>query len=77
MKYSTAKLEQELNAGGMEYDQGSVYDRFCKLSELRGVNGKRYELEGVLTIVVLAKLYGEDKPMGIAEWAKHRKEELV
>lgn len=77
MQYSTAKLERELNAGGMEYDQGSVYDRFCKLSDLRGVNGKRYELEGVLTIVVLAKLCGEDKPMGIAEWAKHRKEELV
>jgi predicted transposase YbfD/YdcC len=77
MQYSTAKLERELNAGGLEYDQGSVYDRFCKLSDLRGVNGKRYELEGVLTIVVLAKLCGEDKPMGIAEWAKHRKEELV
>lgn len=77
MQYSTAKLERELNAGGMEYDQGSVYDRICKLSDLRGVNGKRYELEGVLTIVVMAKLCGEDKPMGIAEWAKHRKEELV
>ena len=77
MQYSTTKLERELNAGGMEYDQGSVYDCFCKLSDLRGVNGKRYELEGVLTIVVMAKLCGEDKPMGIAEWAKHRKEELV
>jgi predicted transposase YbfD/YdcC len=77
MQYSTAKPERELNAGGMEYDQGSVYDRICKLSDLRGVNGKRYELEGVLTIVVMAKLCGEDKPMGIAEWAKHRKEELV
>ena len=76
MKYSTAKRERELNAGGMEYDQGSVYDYFCKLTDLRGVNGKRYELEGVLTIVVLAKLCGEDKPMGIAEWAKHRKEDL-
>ena len=53
MQYSTTKLERELNAGGMEYDQGSVYDRFCKLSDLRGVHGKRYELEGVLTIVVL------------------------
>jgi len=77
MKYSTEKHERELNAGGMEYDQGSVYDRFCKLTDLRSVHGKRYELEGVLTIVVLAKLCGEDKPMGIAEWGKHRKEELV
>jgi predicted transposase YbfD/YdcC len=77
MQYSTAKLERELNAGGMEYDKGSVYERFCQLTDLRGKNGKRYELEAVLTILVLAKLSGEDKPMGIAEWAKHRKEELV
>jgi predicted transposase YbfD/YdcC len=77
MEYSTAKIERELNAGGKEYDKGSVYDRFCQLTDLRGKNGKRYELEAVLTVIVLAKLGGEDKPMGIAEWAKHRKEELV
>lgn len=77
MQYSTAKIEREINAHGMEFDKGSVYDRFCQLTDLRGVNGRRYELEAVLTIVVLAKLCGEDKPMGIAEWAKHRKEELV
>lgn len=77
MQYSTAKLEREINAGGMEFDKGSVYDRFCKLTDLRGVNGKRYELAAVLTIIVLAKLCGEDKPLGIAEWAKYRKEELL
>jgi predicted transposase YbfD/YdcC len=77
MQYSTGKIEGELNAGGREFDKGSVYDYFCQLTDLRGVNGKRYELEVILTIVVLAKLCGEDKPMGIAEWAKHRQEELV
>ena len=77
MQYSTAKNERELNAGGMEFEKGSMYDRFCKLTDLRGVNGKRYELEAILTIVVFAKLCGEDKPLGIAEWAKHRQEELV
>jgi predicted transposase YbfD/YdcC len=77
MQYSTGKLECELNAGGMEYDQGSVYDHFCKLTDLRDRHGKRYELEAVLTLIVLAKLCGEDKPMGIAEWVKHRKAELI
>ena len=77
MQYSTAKIEREINAGGLEFDKGSVYDYFCQLTDLRGRNGKRYELEAALTIMVLAKLCGEDKPMGIAEWAKHRKEELV
>jgi predicted transposase YbfD/YdcC len=31
----------------------------------------------VLLIVVMAKLCGEDKPLGIAEWAQHPQEELV
>lgn len=77
MQYSTARIECEINADGLEFDKGSVYDRVCKLTDLRGANGKRYELAAVLTIVVLAKLCGEDKPLGIAEWAKHRKAELV
>src|SRR5512147_2963827 len=77
MQYSTAKIESEINADGLEFDRGSVYDRLVRLTDLRGVNGKRYELPPVLMIVVLAKLCGEDKPLGIAEWANHRQEELV
>lgn len=77
MQYNTAKIERELNAQGMEYEKGSVYDRLCELTDRRSVHGKRYDLAAVLTIVVLAKLCGEDKPLGIAEWASHRKEELL
>ena len=39
MQYSTGKIEREINASGMEYDKGSVYDRFCQLTDLRGANG--------------------------------------
>src|SRR5512147_483312 len=77
MQYSTAKNECEINANGLEFERGSVYDRLGRLTDLRGMNGKRYELPAVLMIVVMAKLCGEDKPLGIAEWAKHRQEELV
>lgn len=77
MQYSTARIEREISASGIEFDRGSVYDRLCKLTDLRGVNGKRYRLETVLMIVIMAKLCGEDTPFGIAEWAKHRQEELV
>ena len=77
MQYSTARIEREISATGIEFDQGSVYDRLCKLTDLRGINGKRYRLETVLMIVIMAKLCGEDTPLGIAEWAKHRQAELV
>lgn len=68
MQYSTRKIEREINAEGLEFDKGNVYDRLCKLADLRGVNGKRYKLEPVLLIVALAKLCGEDKPQGIVEF---------
>lgn len=77
MQYSTGRIEREISANGIEFDRGSVYDRLCQLTDLRGVNGKRYRLETVLMIVIMAKLCGEDTPFGIAEWAKHRQEELV
>ena len=77
MHCSTARIEREISANGIEFDQGSVYDRLCKLTDLRGANGKRYGLETVLLIVVMAKLCGEDTPFAIAEWAQNRQEELV
>ncbi|MDQ3005690.1 MAG: ISAs1 family transposase [Chloroflexota bacterium] len=77
MHCSTARIEREISAEGIEFDAGSVYDRLCKLTDLRGANGKRYRLESVLMIVVMSKLCGEDTPFGIAEWAQHRQEELV
>lgn len=77
MQYSTARIEREISVNGIEFDKGSVYDRLCQLTDLRGVNGKRYRLETVLMIVIMAKLCGEDTPMAIAEWAKNRQEELV
>lgn len=77
MHCSIARIEREISANGIEFDAGSVYDRLGQLTDLRGAHGKRYRLETVLMIVVLAKLCGEDTPFAIAEWAKNRQEELV
>ena len=77
MQYSTGRIEREISASGIEFDKGSVYDRLCQLSDLRGAHGKRYRLETVLMIVIMAKWGGEDTPLAIAEWAKHRPEELI
>ena len=62
--------------GGQIFDLGSLYAGFCELQDSRKARGKRYRLQTVLTLMVLAKLCGEDKPSGIAEWAKHRVEWL-
>jgi predicted transposase YbfD/YdcC len=77
MDCSIAGVQQDYGATGILYDEGSVYEALCKLSDIRKAKGKQYELAMVLLIVIMAKLCGEDKPLGIAEWAQHRQEELV
>lgn len=61
---------------GVVFDVGSLYAGFCELVDPRKARGKRYRLETMLTLIVLAKVCGEDKPSGMAEWAKHRLEWL-
>lgn len=77
MHCSIAGVAQDYGATGILYDVGSVYAGLCKLTDIRKAKGKQYALEMVLLIVVMAKLCGEDKPLGIAEWGQHRHEELV
>ena len=77
MHYSASRVKQEYGATGILYDLGSVYEGLSKITDKRKARGKLYRLETILMIVVLAKLSGEDKPSGIAEWGKHHAEELV
>ena len=77
MHCSTGHVQQDYGMTGILYDVGSVYERLTKLTDLRKAKGKVYALELVLLIVVMAKLCGEDKPLGIAEWGQNRQEELV
>lgn len=77
MDCSIAGVQQEYGATGIVYDEGSVYAGLCQLTDIRKAKGKQYALEMILLIVVMAKLCGEDKPLGIAEWAQHRQAELV
>lgn len=72
MHCSRKGVKQDYGATGILYDVGSVYEGLCKLTDLRKAKGKLYALEMVLLIVILAKLSGEDKPMGIAQWAQNR-----
>ncbi|MEM3485047.1 MAG: transposase family protein, partial [Candidatus Methanomethyliaceae archaeon] len=62
---------------GIVFDVGSLYAHFQRLQDTRKPKGIRYPLALVLLLIVLAKICGEDRPSGIAEWAKHRTEMLV
>lgn len=62
---------------GFVFDVGSLYAHLQTLTDRRKPRGVRYQLETVLTLVVLAKLCGEDQPSGIADWAQHRTAWLV
>ncbi len=77
MYSSTSRIRQEYGPSGVVYDLGSVYEGLCKLTDVRKARGKRYRLDSVLMMMVLAKLSGEDRPYGMAEWAKHHQEQLV
>jgi predicted transposase YbfD/YdcC len=71
------RIEREFNADGVEYDRVSVFDRLGQLTDVRKARGKRYSLPTVLTITILAKLCGCDRPLEIADWAKNHEEQLV
>lgn len=62
---------------GQVLDLGSLYQRFGGLQDKRHAKGKRYALATILVGMFLAKLCGEDKPSGIAEWVAHRGTWLV
>ncbi len=54
-----------------------LYGRFQQLTDKRKPKGKRYALETILLATFLAKLCGEDKPSGIAQWVQLRGEWLA
>ena len=43
-----------------------------KLTDKRDERGIRDQLVNLLGFIVMAKLCGEDRPSGIAEWVSHR-----
>ena len=66
----------ECNTTGFIFDAGSLYHYFQGLLDVRKKRGRRYNLSIILSLVVLAKLCGQDTPYGIADWAKNHKEWL-
>lgn len=62
---------------GKVINLSSLYARFQGLTDKRKAKGKRYTLAMIMLGIFLAKLCGEDKPSGIAEWVKLRGKWIV
>jgi predicted transposase YbfD/YdcC len=77
MDYINLRPDQELNDNGLVFDLGSLYEYFTKIEDPRDKRGKQYTLPTLLTLIMLAKLGGEDSPSGMTDWVILRKELLM
>jgi predicted transposase YbfD/YdcC len=77
MECNTPTFDVNLNPSGFVVDLDSLYAHLVRLRDRRHARGLRYALVTVLGCVVLAKLAGEDRLFGIAQWVRYRKELLA
>lgn len=76
MDYINLAPHQEVNQNGLIFEVDSLYAYFQRVSDNRKAKGKQYSLALLLFLMMLAKLGGEDKPSGMADWVSHRLEQL-
>ena len=69
-------MEGSTAGGAVVFEVGGLWRRLAALPDGRRARGRRYPLPWVLLLVVLAKLAGEDRPSGIADWVALRREAL-
>ena len=78
MEYSTGLAAPGVaGTAAVVFDVRSLWRRLAALGDRRQRRGRRYALPLVLLLIVLAKLSGEDRPSGIADWVKHRRAQLA
>ena len=82
MNCNTSRVEysrelQEFMLGEYVFDLNGLYAYLEQLTDGRDPRGVRYHLADAMSLIILAKLGGEDEPRGIADWLKHRRELLV
>lgn len=62
---------------GLVFDAKDLAAYLNQLHDPRDNRGKIYPLGTILSMVVLARLSGQDKPKGIFEWLRHRQQAVV
>jgi predicted transposase YbfD/YdcC len=76
MDYTNLRPNQDIDENGLVYELGSLYAYFQCVKDTRKPKGKLYPLPLLLLLMMMAKLGGEDKPSGIADWIAHRISQL-
>jgi predicted transposase YbfD/YdcC len=64
-------------AEGVVFDVNALMEQLEQVSDRRNRRGRRYSLSFLLSVIILAKLCGQNKPSAIAEWVKLREKQLV
>lgn len=77
MDYNNLAPDQEVNENGLIFEIDSLYAYFQRVRDTRRAKGKQYPLVLLLFLMMLAKLGGEDKLSGMADWVSHRLEQLI
>jgi predicted transposase YbfD/YdcC len=77
MDCTTLDFDVNTDPAGFIVDLGSLYDCLARLADGRCARGKRYAVGTVLVFLVLAKLAGQDRLSGIAQWVRYRQEALA
>ncbi len=72
MNYNTPCDASSWSESGLVLDMDSLAAYFERLHDQRCARGKRYRLAQVCILATLAKLCGEDRPSGMAQWAQVR-----
>jgi predicted transposase YbfD/YdcC len=62
---------------GVIFEVKTLVEHLEQVPDERQARGKRYQMSLLLTLIVLAKLAGEQKPSGIAQWLQLRRQQLV
>ena len=62
---------------GVVIDLRSLTERLNQLTDRRDNRGKVYSLGNLLSMILLARLAGADKPQGIFEWIRYRRTDFV
>lgn len=76
MDYANLRPNEEVDENGLVFEVGSLYAYFQRVKDARKLKGKVYPLPLLLILIMLAKLGGEDKSSGIADWIAHRLSQL-